>query len=106
MYSEEFNINRILEMREQTGTIANSDFDELIDLLYSTDHISQGVNKTLQSITKILFHSYLLCDFDKVLDLLNDIFHIINESYKKTDKDFYFKMKQMKDKIQQFKMLI
>ena len=104
IFLEEFNINRILAMREQTGILANSDFDELIDLLFSTNHLSQGVNSTLQSLTKLLYHNYLLCDFDKVLEILEDIFYIISGSYNSTDKDFYFKMKQMKDKIQQFKI--
>lgn len=98
--SDEFSTEKIIELKEQTKIIAESDFDMLIDLLYLNNDVAQQADQTLKSLTKLVFNYIIENQLTKVLDVLEDIFTIMSEK-ESYDKDFYLKMKQLKDKVQQ-----
>ena len=54
----------------------------------------------MKSLTKLAFHQVLCEDYIRVLEILDDIFILINQE-EVYDKDFYCKMKQLKETIQQ-----
>jgi hypothetical protein len=98
--NKEFNIERIVEIKNLISKLANDDFDSLIDYIFVNNTLTSHVNLTMKSLTKLAFHQLISEDYMKVLEILDDIFILINQegTY---DKDFYCKMKQLKETIQQ-----
>lgn len=88
-------------MRIQKEIISNSDFEELIDLFFFSNHISENVNLAVKSLSNLIFHELLLCKFENVLELLNDVILLMSSDFEKVDIDYYYKFLQLKEKVQQ-----
>ena len=98
--NKDFNIERIVEIKNLITKLANEDFDSLIDYIFLNNNLTSHVNLTMKSLTKLAFHQVLCEDYLRVLEILDDIFILINQE-EVYDKDFYCKMKQLKETIQQ-----
>lgn len=101
--SEEFCIDKLSKLAELTETLLNDEFELLVDYLYSTNSIVLHANASLKSLTKLAFNYLLESDFSRTLDILDEILDIMMEG-SRYDRDFYTKMKQLKDKVQQISL--
>ena len=100
LFDEEFNLNAMYKMKQKIKTTIFIDLEVLLDNYYNSNHIPININSTIKSLTKLAFHFILIKKYDKVFEILKDICVLLEEE-ETLDKDYYFKIKQLKDQIQQ-----
>lgn len=85
-------------MRDQSKEIINIDFELLIELLNSTDHVCQNVSSTVKSLMKLGFFFLFKNNYSKFLEILQDTIKFIKkiDSY---DMVYLSKLIQMTDKL-------
>ncbi len=79
-YENEFNLIRVISMKEQTQEIINLDFELLIELLNSTDHVCQNVSSTVKSLMKLAFNYLFKNNYNKVIEIIRDVIGIFNRN--------------------------
>ena len=98
LYNEEFNVQRLVTMKTQINDALKTNFEILIELLYSTSHIAYQVNGTIKSLAKLAFHFLIKNKYRKVEQILTDLLkEIVREDA--FDSVFYLRMKLLKDQI-------
>lgn len=80
IYQNEFNLIRVISMKEQTQEIINIDFELLIELLNSTDHVCQNVSSTVKSLMKLAFSYLFKNNYKKVIEIIQDVIGIFNRN--------------------------
>jgi hypothetical protein len=96
LYLEEFNVQRLIAMRNQINVALSINFEILIELLYSSLQIAYQVNQTTKSLANLAFHNLINNNYQKVDQILIDLLkELIKEDT--FDSVFYLKMKLLKD---------
>ena len=100
IFNNDFNLLRVILMREQTIDIINLDCELLIELLNSTEHVCKNISSTLKSLMKLAFNYLFLNDYNKVIQILEDILSLFSKN-DIHDSVYKNKIKHMDDIIKQ-----
>lgn len=98
--SFDFNIDKLVKLKNSIKFLVDEgDIESVISFLLISEKQSH-LNTTIKSLIKLSFQFYMKEEYEKVLEILEDIFALFNqEEYH--DKDLFFKMKQLKETVQQ-----
>lgn len=97
---QEYNLQSIIKKRESNQSLLYFSFDSVIDNIFMSNYIAQNNNTSIKSLAKLAFHYILLKDYKNVHEILDDIC-ILFEEETSVDRDYFWKIKQYKDKAQQ-----
>lgn len=66
IYQSEFNLMRVISMKEQIEESLKLDFEILLELLNSSDHVCQNYSSTVKSLMMLCFNNLVSKNYRKV----------------------------------------
>lgn len=79
IYQSEFNLMRVISMKEQIEESLKLDFEILLELLNSSDHVCQNYSSTVKSLMMLCFNNLVSTNYRKVYAILNDTINLFDK---------------------------
>ena len=97
---DEFSLFRVITMKDQTNDLLQINFEFLIELLNSTNHVCINISSTVRTLAKLAFNFIFLNDYKKASMIIEDTIKLFDRN-DPHDSVYLSKLKLINKKLQE-----